>query len=103
MCRTNHPGCSTAHSLPFVLSEILTATTMAPEPFSCVQPRGTGTAPRGLETMRPIEARGFRGVLRAAATLLVCVVLLDVAARVADAQTPFGFPHVVEKARTLSS
>jgi glucans biosynthesis protein len=52
--------------------------------------------------MRRIEAHGYRGILRAAAMLLVCAVLLDAATRVADAQTPFGFPDVVEKARTLS-
>lgn len=57
---------------------------------------------------RPVDARGYRRILRAAAMLLVCVALLDVAGRVdvadrvADAQTPFGFPDVVEKARTLS-
>src|SRR5688572_32611677 len=52
--------------------------------------------------MRRIEARGYRGTLRAAMLLLVCAVLLDGANRVANAQTPFGFPDVVEKARALS-
>lgn len=54
--------------------------------------------------MRRIEARGYRGTLRASAMLLLgCAVLLDVAGPVADAQTPFGFPDVVEKARALST
>jgi glucans biosynthesis protein len=38
----------------------------------------------------------------AAAVLLVCTVLLDVAHRSALADTPFGFPDVVDKARTLA-
>jgi glucans biosynthesis protein len=52
--------------------------------------------------MRPVEARGYRGILRAAVLVLVCAGLVDAAVRSADAQTPFGFPGVVEKARTLS-
>lgn len=43
------------------------------------------------------------GPVRCAAALwLLCAVLLPVAERATAAEAPFGFPHVVEKARTLA-
>jgi periplasmic glucans biosynthesis protein len=43
------------------------------------------------------------GTIRCAtALLLLCAVLLDVAGRATAAETPFGFSHVVEKAKTLA-
>jgi periplasmic glucans biosynthesis protein len=44
----------------------------------------------------------MRGIRYAAALLLLCTVLLDVADRGARADTPFGFPDVVEKAKALA-
>jgi periplasmic glucans biosynthesis protein len=41
-------------------------------------------------------------IRRAAVLLLLCAVLLDVGGRATAAETPFGFSHVVEKARTLA-
>ena len=42
------------------------------------------------------------GIRCAVALLLLCTTLVDVAGRATAAETPFGFPDVLEKARTLA-